>query len=98
MALRRKSSSDAVLGGTTAQRIEQSNQHNAMSKLPDDLKWSEASAALLAETDKTSAKSVCIAVKKAADAKDSKEAAMSVVVDLCTWAKDAQARELHTRA
>ena len=32
------------------------------SKLPDDLKWCEAAAAFLAETDKTSAKSVCIAV------------------------------------
>ena len=36
-----------------------------MSKLPDDLKWSEEVLALLAETDKTSCKSVCIAFGKA---------------------------------
>ena len=38
-----------------------------MSKLPDDLKWSEEVLALLAETDKTSCKSVCIALGKAAE-------------------------------
>merc|ERR1719261_2029128 len=58
------------------------------SKLPDDLKWCEAAAAFLAETDKTSAKSVCIAVNKSKDDKDKKEAAMATVKDLAVWAKE----------
>ncbi len=59
-----------------------------MSKLPDDLKWSEEVLALLAETDKTSCKSVCIALGKAAEAKDTKAAAMAGVKELCDWAKE----------
>ena len=59
-----------------------------MSKLPDDLKWSEEVLALLAETDKTSCKSVCIAFGKAAEAKDTKAAAMTGVKELCDWAKE----------
>ena len=59
-----------------------------MSKLPDDLKWSEEVLALLAETDKTSCKSVCIAFGKAAEAKDTKAAAMAGVKELCDWAKE----------
>ena len=61
------------------------------SKLPDDMKWSEAAAALLAETDKSSAKSVCITVNKSKDEKDKKEASMAAVKDLATWAKEAGA-------
>jgi len=59
------------------------------SKLPEDLAWSESSVTLLAETDKTSVKSVCITINKAADAKDTKESAMQAVTDLCKWSKEA---------
>jgi len=58
-----------------------------MSKLPDDLAWSETSVTLLAETDKTSAKSVAVTISKAAENKDTKEAAMQAITDLATWAK-----------
>ena len=60
-----------------------------MSKLPTDLPWSEESLKLLEQTDKESVKAVCIAIGKAADAKDSKEAAMQCITDLATWAKGA---------
>ena len=52
------------------------------------MKWSEEVLALLAETDKTSCKSVCIALGKAAEAKDTKAAAMAGVKELCDWAKE----------
>ena len=68
------------------------------SKLPDDLKWTESAAALLAETDKTSAKSVCITVKKAAEAKETKEAAMEAITCVCKWAKEAGVRRDLARA
>lgn len=35
-----------------------------MSKLPEDLPWSENAATLLAETDKTSVKAVCTTIRK----------------------------------
>ena len=60
-----------------------------MSKLPTDLPWSEESLKLLEQTDKESVKAVCIAIGKAADAKDSKEAAMQCITDLATWVKGA---------
>ena len=50
------------------------------SKLPDDLKWSEAAAELLAETDKTSVKAMCIT--KNAESKEKKEACMGPGADL----------------
>jgi len=58
-----------------------------MSKLPEDLPWSEAAKTLLEQTDKTSAKAVITAISKATDNKDTKEAAMQAVIDLATWAK-----------
>ena len=58
------------------------------SKLPEDLKWSEAAVTLLAETEKKSVKSVCITINKACAEKDKKVAAMAAVVDLATWAKE----------
>ena len=58
-----------------------------MSKLPDDLPWSDAAKTLLEQTDKASAKAVATAIAKAAEAKDSKEAAMMTVTDICKWAK-----------
>jgi len=61
------------------------------SKLPADLAWSAAAVELLAETDKTSAKSVCIAINKSKDDKDKKEASMAAVKDLAVWAKSADA-------
>ena len=42
------------------------------SKLPEDLKWSEAAITLLAETEKKSCKSVCITINKACSEKDKK--------------------------
>ena len=42
------------------------------SKLPEDLKWSEAAVTLLAETEKKSCKSVCITINKACAEKDKK--------------------------
>ena len=51
-----------------------------MSKLPADLKWSELAAPLLEQTEKTSC--------KAAEVKDTKEAAMAAVKDLATWATE----------
>jgi len=59
------------------------------SKLPDDLKWSAEASTILAQTDKTSAKAVCITIGKAAQEKDTKVASMQAVVDLCMWAKEA---------
>ena len=59
------------------------------SKLPEDLKWSEAAITLLAETEKKSCKSVCITINKACSEKDKKVSAMAAVVDLATWAKEA---------
>ena len=60
------------------------------SKLPDDLKWSEAALALMeGNTDKTSVKAVCTTITKNSEAKDKKEACMSTVVDLATWTKGA---------
>ena len=44
------------------------------SKLPEDLKWSEAAVTLLAETEKKSCKSVCITINKACAEKDKKVA------------------------
>jgi len=58
------------------------------SKLPADLAWSEPAASVLAETDKTSAKAVCICINKAAEDKATKEAAMSAITDLAAWAKE----------
>jgi len=63
-----------------------------MSKLPDDIKWSEEASPILAETDKTSCKAVCTALRKAAEVKATKAAAMAGVIDLATWAKEAEAR------
>ena len=60
-----------------------------MSKLPDDLAWCEAAKTLLDQTDKASAKAVVTAIAKAADAKDTKEAAMNATEDLAKWAKSA---------
>ena len=62
-----------------------------MSKLPDDLAWSDASKTLLEQTDKASVKAVTTAIGKAAEAKDTKEAAMSAVIDLAKWAKENKA-------
>ena len=42
------------------------------SKLPEDLKWSEAAVTLLAETEKKSCKSVCITINKACSEKAKK--------------------------
>jgi len=58
-----------------------------MSKLPEDLAWSESAATLLAETDKTSVKSVITTIKKSADDKAKKEACMEATADLAKWAK-----------
>jgi len=60
-----------------------------MSKLPTDLPWSEESLKLLEQTDKESAKAIAVAIGKAAEAKDTKEAAMQCITDLATWAKSA---------
>ena len=62
-----------------------------MSKLPDDLAWSESAKALLEETDKESAKAVATTIGKAAEVKDTKESAMAAVVDLATWSKENKA-------
>jgi len=59
------------------------------SKLPDDLKWSEAAAELLAETDKTSVKAICVTITKNAESKDKKEACMATITDLSKWTKEA---------
>ena len=59
-----------------------------MSKLPDSIAWSESSKTLLEQTDKESAKAVVTAIGKAAEAKDTKEAAMQCVTDLAKWAKE----------
>ena len=61
------------------------------SKLPEDLKWSEAAATLLAETEKKSVKAVSTTISKACAEKDKKVSAMAAVVDLATWAKEAGA-------
>ena len=61
------------------------------SKLPEDLKWSEAAATLLAETEKKSVKAVSTTINKACAEKDKKVSAMAAVVDLATWAKEAGA-------
>ena len=53
-----------------------------MSKLPDSLTWSEAAASILNETDKTSCKAVITTIGKAAEAKETKEAAMAA---FATW-------------
>jgi elongation factor 3 len=58
-----------------------------MSKLPDDLAWSEAAKAVLADTDKTSCKAVVTTIGKAAEVKDTKEGAMQAIVDLAKWGK-----------
>ena len=63
-----------------------------MSKLPDDLAWSEASKTILEQTDKESAKAVVTAIGKACEVKDTKEGAMQCVIDLAKWAKGAEAR------
>jgi len=59
------------------------------SKLPDDVKWSEAAAELLAETDKTSVKAICVTITKNAESKDKKEACMATITDLSKWTKEA---------
>jgi len=59
-----------------------------MSKLPDDLKWSEDALPLLEQTDKTSCKAVCTTLGKAAAEKATKEATMVAVKDLATWTKE----------
>jgi len=59
-----------------------------MSKLPDTVAWSEASAKILEQTDKASAKAVVTAISKAAENKDDKVAAMEAVIDLAKWAKE----------
>mmetsp|Transcript_16738 Transcript_16738/g.54494 ORF Transcript_16738/g.54494 Transcript_16738/m.54494 type:complete len:1036 (+) Transcript_16738:43-3150(+) len=56
-----------------------------MSKLPEDLPWSENAATLLAETDKTSVKAVCTTIRKSADEKAKKAACMEAVTDLAKW-------------
>ena len=61
------------------------------SKLPEDLKWSEAAATLLAETEKKSVKAVSTTINKACAEKEKKVSAMAAVVDLATWAKEAGA-------
>ena len=53
-----------------------------MSKLPTDIPWSEASLKLLEQTDKESVKAVVTAIGKAAEVKDTKEAAMIATADL----------------
>ena len=54
-------------------RLPQNAQPHTMgSKLPEDLKWSEAAVTLLAETEKKSCKSVCITINKACAEKDKK--------------------------
>ena len=58
-----------------------------MSKLPDDLPWSDVAKTLLDQTDKKSANAVATAIQKAAEAKDSKEAAMQTATDLANWSK-----------
>jgi|TARA_B110001469_G_C9640759_1_gene322259 hypothetical protein len=60
------------------------------SKLPDTVFVNEAVLTLLAETEKKSVKSVCITINKACSEKDTKLAAMSAVVELATWAKEAK--------
>jgi len=59
-----------------------------MSKLPTDLPWSAEAAALLEQTDKTSAKAVTTTLRKAAEAKDTKVGAMAGFTDLAKWAKE----------
>eukprot|EP00966_Prymnesium_polylepis_P174381 4034824-Prymnesium_polylepis.1 len=61
-----------------------------MSKLPEDIKWSEEAAPLLEETDKTSCKAVCTALRKAAEVKATKAGAMAAVIDLAKWAKETE--------
>jgi len=58
-----------------------------MSKLNDTLKFSEAAAPIVAETDVTSCKAVCTALRKAAEVKATKAGAMAGVKDLAEWAK-----------
>eukprot|EP00308_Calcidiscus_leptoporus_P000321 CAMPEP_0119368228 /NCGR_PEP_ID=MMETSP1334-20130426/14891_1 /TAXON_ID=127549 /ORGANISM="Calcidiscus leptoporus, Strain RCC1130" /LENGTH=1040 /DNA_ID=CAMNT_0007384829 /DNA_START=62 /DNA_END=3184 /DNA_ORIENTATION=- len=59
-----------------------------MSKLPDDLPWTEEAASILQQTDKTSVKAVCTTIKQAAGEKATKEAAMAAVRDLANWSKE----------
>jgi len=58
-----------------------------MSKLPTDMPWSEEALKILEQTDKESAKAVVTAIGKAAEVKDTKEAACSAITDLATWSK-----------
>ena len=63
-----------------------------MSKLPDDLAWSDMAKSILEQTDKESCKAVTVSISKAAEVKDTKEAAMAAVIDLAKWAKTSSAR------
>ena len=62
-----------------------------MSKLPDTIAWTESSLTLLEQTDKSSVKSVAVTIGKAAEVKETKEAAMVAVTDLAKWAKGEKA-------
>ena len=62
-----------------------------MSKLPDTVKWSEEALKILEQTDKESAKAVVTAISKAAEVKDTKEAAMMATADLAVWSKEEKA-------
>ena len=62
-----------------------------MSKLPDTVKWSEEALKILEQTDKESAKAVVTAISKAAEVKDTKEAAMIATADLAVWSKEEKA-------
>ena len=62
-----------------------------MSKLPDTVKWSEEALKILEQTDKESAKAVVTAISKAAEVKDTKEAAMIATTDLAVWSKEEKA-------
>ena len=59
-----------------------------MSKLPADIAWSEEAKPILDQTDKTSAKAVATALRKAAEVKATKAAAMAGVKDWAKWAKE----------
>jgi hypothetical protein len=59
-----------------------------MSKLSIDIKWSAEAIPLLEQTDKSSAKSVCTTLRKAAESKDTKLGSMAAFIDLATWAKE----------
>ena len=59
-----------------------------MSKLSTELAWSDEAKAILEQTDKESAKAVCVSIGKAAEVKDTKVNAMKAIQDLAAYGKE----------